>query len=100
MKKNERITTIVCNGKKHNVYTKSQKIFACVLVSLVMVCMAVAGTIAGHGYVSSAERIRIAYNSIAIGTPYHIATENLNQSEMDNLNGMLNRKPVKVYVNG
>ena len=68
-------------------------------VAAIIAAAAICGAAAGHGYISSAERVRMAYNAISSGTPYHIAAEALSRDECENLDGMLNKHPIRIYIN-
>ena len=70
-----------------------------IFVAAIIAAAAICGAAAGHGYISSSERVRVAYNAIASGTPYHIAAEALSRDELANLDGMLNKRPIRIYIN-
>lgn len=76
-----------------------RRTISAISVAAIIAAAAICGAAAGHGYVSSTERVRMAYNAIASGTPYHIAAEALSRDECENLDGMLNKRPVKIYIN-
>ena len=76
-----------------------RRTFATIFIAATIATAAICGAVAGHGYISSAERIRVAYNAISSGTPYHIATEALSRDECKNLDGLLNKRPIKIYIN-
>lgn len=78
-----------------NVRRTISAIFAVVIVAASAIC----GAAAGHNYISSAERVRVAYNAISAGTPYHIAAEALSRDECSNLDGLLNKRPIRIYIN-
>ena len=77
----------------------ARRTFATIFIAAAIAAAAICGAAAGRGYISSAERIRVAYNAISAGTPYHIATEALSRDECQNLDGLLNKRPIKIYIN-
>lgn len=81
--------------KTKNVKRAIFSISAAAIIAAAAIC----GAAAGHGYISSSERVRVAYNAIASGTPYHIAAEALSRDECENLDGMLNKRPIRIYIN-
>lgn len=70
-----------------------------IFIAAIIAAAAICGAAAGRGYISSAERVRVAYNAIAAGTPYHIAAEALSRDECATLDGMLNKRPIRIYIN-
>lgn len=70
-----------------------------IFVAAIIAAAAICGAAAGRGYVSSSERVRVAYNAISAGTPYHIASEALSRDEIANLDEMLNKRPIRIYIN-
>ena len=76
-----------------------RRTISAISVAAIIAAAAICGAAAGRGYISSAERVRVAYNAIAAGTPYHIAAEALSRDELANLDGMLNKRPIRIYIN-
>lgn len=76
-----------------------RRTFSTIFVAAIIAAAAICGAAAGHSCVSSADRVRVAYNAIAAGTPYHIAAEALSRDECENLDGMLNKRPIRIYIN-
>ena len=76
-----------------------RRTFSTIFVAAIIAAAAMCGAAAGHGYVSSAERVRVAYNAISAGTPYHIAAEALSRDECENLDRMISDRPIKIYIN-
>lgn len=76
-----------------------RRTFATIFGAAIIAAAAICGAAAGRGYISSAERIRVAYNAISAGTPYHIAAEALSRDECENLDRMISDRPIKIYIN-
>ena len=76
-----------------------RRTFSTIFIAATIAAAAICGAAAGRGYVSSSERVRVAYNAISAGTPYHIAAEALSRDECKNLDGLLNKRPIKIYIN-
>ena len=83
-----------------NVRRTFAAIFGAAIIAAAAICgAAICGAAAGRGYISSAERVRVAYNAISAGAPYHIATEALSRDECENLDRMISDRPIKIYIN-
>lgn len=82
-----------------NVRRTFRRILFVIVAAVTVASAAACGVAAGRGYISSAERVRVAYNAIAAGTPYYIAAEALSRDECANLDGMLNKRPIRIYIN-
>ena len=78
----------------------ARRAFAIIFIVATIAAAAICGAAAGRGYVSSSERVRVAYNAISAGTPYHIAAEALSRDECENLDRMISDRPIKIYING
>ena len=76
-----------------------RRTFYTIFVAAIIAAAAICGAATGRGYISSTERVRMAYNAISSGTPYHIAAEALSSDECANLDGMLNKRPIRIYIN-
>ena len=76
-----------------------RRTFSTIFIAAIIATAAICGAAAGRSYISSTERIRVAYTAISDGTPYHIAAEALSRDECKNLDGLLNKRPIKIYIN-